>query len=99
MCLFVSRQRTKWLNIVLDLNGILCECVGRSSLRKGVTTHNVKDNIFSDECPTIARTKAVYIHLSLQKFLEEISQFANRVVVWSSMLKKNAEPVTEFLFH
>ena len=98
MCLFVSRQQTKWLNVVLDLNGIHCECVGRSSLRKG-GSHNVKDNIFSDECPTIAGTKAIYVRPGLQEFLAEISHFANRVVVWSSMLKKNAEPVTKFLFH
>ena len=58
---------------MLDLYGILCECVGRSSLRKGVTMHNVKDNIFSDECPTIAGMKAVYFRLGLQEFLAEIS--------------------------
>ena len=73
VCLFVSWQRMKWLNIVLDLNGILCECVGRSSLRKGMTTHNVKDNIFSNECSTIAGTKAVYVRPGLQEFLTEIS--------------------------
>ena len=85
--LFVSRRQTKWLNVVLDLNGILYECVGRASLSKGVTTYNVKDNIFSDECPTIVGAKAVYVRPGLWEFLAEISHIANCVLVWSSMLK------------
>ena len=95
--LFVFRRLTKWLNVVLDLNGILCEGVGRASLSKGMTTYDVKDNIFSDECPTIAGAKAVYIRPSLREFLAEILHIANCVLVWSSMLKKNAEPISEFL--
>ena len=97
--LSVRQHQSKWLNVVLDLNGILCECVGRSSLAKGVKTYDAKDNNFSPECPTIVGTKAVYVRPGLRDFLLELTQITSRVVVWSSMLKRNAEPVVEFLFH
>jgi hypothetical protein len=29
-----SGRQTKWLNIVLDINGVLCQCVEKSTAKK-----------------------------------------------------------------
>jgi hypothetical protein len=95
--MLVPELRRKWLNVVFDLNGVLCESEGQGPhLKKAY--HQVHDNIFSDRVPTIIGTKAVFVRPNVREFLEEVSRISHRVVVWSSMMKKTVEPVASFLF-
>ena len=93
------RLSSKWLNIVLDLNGILCQCVERSSAsRHGRTVHE-DQHVYSLQIPTLVDLKGVYYHLRVREFLRFISGFVARVVVWSSMRRSTVELIARFLFH
>ena len=94
----VVQQRQKWLNVIFDLNGVLCHCEARSTIKIGSRAFKVEDNSFSDRTPTVVGTKAVYVRPNLHEFLIEVSKIACRVVIWSSMLKKSVEPIAMFLF-
>jgi len=48
--------------------------------------------------PIIVRNKAVFPRPGLEEFLQEISLIAACVVVWSSMIKRNAEDIAGVLF-
>ena len=90
------KMRKAWLNIVFDLNGVLCHCDARSAF-KGKQWHRVEDNVFSNREPTLIGTKAVFVRPNLREFLREVNQITNRVVFWSSMLRKTVEPIVAFL--
>lgn len=92
----VPVPRKKWLNFVFDLNGVLCQCEARSSV-KDMRVHRPEDNVYSDREPTLIGTKAVFVRPNVREFLREVNRISNRVLIWSSMLKKTAEPVAEFL--
>lgn len=83
--------------MVFDLNGVLCQCEPKSSV-KGGEAHRPEDNVFSHREPTIIGTKAVYVRPNVREFLREVSGISNCIVVWSSMLKKSVEPIAGFLF-
>ena len=55
----VPRQRRKWLNIVFDVNGVLGQCIPKFELGRVHGVHEMRDNIFSHETPTIVERKAV----------------------------------------
>ena len=84
--------------MVFDLNGVLCHCEARSTIKMGSRAFEMQNNVFSDRTPTVVGTKAVYVSPNLQEFLVEVSKIACRVVIWSSMMKKTVEPIASFLF-
>ena len=93
------RQSSKWLNIVLDLNGVLCQCVERSSTSRHKRTLREDQHVYSSWIPTLVGPKGMYYHPRVSEFLRFISGFATRVVVWSSMKRSTIEPIAYFLFH
>ena len=94
----VPRQRRKWLNIVLDVNGVLGQCIPKFELGRVHRVHEMRDNIFSHETPTIVGGKAVYARQNLREFLRQLSNIAVRIVVWTSMVRSNADLVASYLF-
>ena len=98
MSAVVPQSRRKWLNVVLDLNGVLCETVAKSSLEGKVKFHSIRDNVYSWKQLTVVGNKAVYARPGVQEFLNVVTGVAKHVIVWSSMLHKNAQPVCVYLF-
>ena len=90
---------SKWLNIVLDLSGVLCQCVERSSARRHRRTLCEDQHVYSLQIPTLVGPKGVYCHPRVREFLRFISGFAAWVVVWSSMKRSTVELIARFLFH
>jgi hypothetical protein len=94
----VSTSPPKWLNIVLDINGILCHCMEKAATNKMAFVNDVKDGIHSSTIPTIVGPKAVFTRPSLLEFLTAISEFAARVFIWSSMKRSIIEQIVNYLF-
>ena len=95
----VPRQRRKWLNIVLDVNGVLDQCIPKFELGRVRRVHEMRDNIFSHETPTIVGGKAVYAWQNLREFLtRHLSNIVVRIVVWMSMVRSNVDLVASYLF-
>ena len=89
----------KWLNIVLDLNGVLCECVERSVASRHGQTFCEDQYVYFSQIPTLVGPKGVYCHPCVREFLRCFSSFAARVVVWSSMKRTTIEQIARFLFY
>ena len=87
--------RPKTCFLVLDLNGVLVQCV--HCLRvPTVPFCKLKDAKY-DGPPTYIKSKLVYLRPWLRRFL----QFVQRkwwLVVWSSMTPDNTNAVVEFIF-
>jgi 5'-3' exonuclease len=64
----VSTSPPKWLNIVLDINGILCHCMEKAATRGMLFVNDVKQGIHSPTVPTIVRPKAVLTRPGLHEF-------------------------------
>ena len=94
----VSQPRRKWLNLVLDLNGILCQCVHKSQLPRTARVNRVGSHVFSSLIPTLLGPKHVYTHPRLADFLAVIAEVTDRVFVWSSMRRSTVELIASFLF-
>ncbi len=54
--------------------------------------------IFCHVNPIIFGPKGIFVQQNLHKFLHDVSQVVNRVIVWSFMMKSTMEMVTDFLF-
>jgi hypothetical protein len=67
----ISRTNLKWLNIVLDLNGILCVCLKERLLPRG-QTYVVGKKPHSGIVPYFVGPKAVYVYPSYGRFLREL---------------------------
>jgi hypothetical protein len=52
----------------------------------------------STETPPVSVPRRVFARQNLGKFLREISSLADTMLVWTSMLKRNAEPIAGHLF-
>ena len=89
---------TKWLNIVFDLNGVLCHSAMKLYGEK-MNPYQVEDNVLCHRRPTIVGPKAVFARPNVGEFLREVSEIAHRVVVWTTILKHNAEGITGHLFN
>jgi hypothetical protein len=63
----------KWLNIILDINGILCYCVEKAGTSRMPFVYDVRQGIHSSTVPTIVGPKAVFTYPGLLEFLTEIS--------------------------
>ena len=94
-----SRPSSKWLNIVLDLNSVFCQCVERSAASRRKGTFYEDQHVYSSRIPTLVGPKGVYCRLCVREFLCFISGFAARVMVWSFMMRTIVELIACFLFH
>jgi hypothetical protein len=90
--------KPKWLNIVLDINGILCHCMEKKATIRMLFVNSVQQRIHSSTVPTIVGPKAVFTRPSLHEFLTTISKFAARVIIWSSMKRSTVEEIVHYLF-
>ena len=93
------RPSSKWLNIVLDLNGVLCQCVERSSASQHGRTFHEDQQVYSSRIPTLVSPKGMYYRPRVHEFLRFISSFAAWVVIWSSMKRSTIELIAHFLLH
>ena len=53
---------------------------------------------YDGELDTLINRKVIRARLDLRDFLHEVLDFAH-ILVWSSMVMKNTEPIIDFLFH
>ena len=91
-----SRAVSRWLNVVLDLNGILCVCEEYKYLPK-IHSWNFESNPHSSSIPVKIGPKAVYVRPSCSKFLSALSDFAD-IIVWNSMREPTTRQICEYLF-
>jgi hypothetical protein len=83
----------KWLNIVLDINSILCHCMEKAATRGMLFVNDVKQGIHSPTVPTIVGPKAVFTCPGLHEFFTTISEFPARFLIWSSMKRSIVEKI------
>jgi hypothetical protein len=93
----VSTSPSKWLNIVLDINSILCHCMEKAATRRMFFVNDIKQGIHSPTVPTIVELKAVFTSFGLHEFFITISEFAARVLIWSSMKRSTVEKIVQYL--
>jgi hypothetical protein len=86
----------KWLNVVLDLNGILCVCLEERLLPKG-QSYVVGKKPHSGTVPFLVGPKAVYIRPSCKRFLTELGNVAD-ITIWSSMRVSTVQSVCDLFF-
>jgi hypothetical protein len=86
----------KWLNVVLDLNGILCVCLEERLMPRG-QTYVVGKKPHSGTIPFLVGPKAVYIRPSCKRFLTELGNVAD-ITIWSSMRVSTVKSICDFLF-
>jgi hypothetical protein len=60
--------------------------------------NDVKQGIHSPMVPTIVGLKAVFTCLGLHEFLTTISEFAARILIWSSMKRSTVEKIVQYLY-
>ena len=91
-----SRTDEKWLNVMLDLNGILCVCEDWKSNRS-TKQYNNSSAPHLATIGAIVGMKAVYVCPNCLSSLEELGKIAS-ISVWSSMKIWNVEGVVNYLF-
>ena len=74
-----SRAVSRWLNVVLDLNGILCVCAKYRFLPR-IAAWNLESAPHSSSVPARIGPKAVYVRLSCSMFLSALSGFVDITV-------------------
>jgi hypothetical protein len=94
----VLTTKVKWLNIVLDINGILCHCMEKAGTSRMPFMYDERKGIHSSTVPTIVGPKAVFTRPGLFEFLTEISKFAARIFIWSSMKRSTVDKIVGYLF-
>jgi hypothetical protein len=90
--------KPKWLNIVLDINGILCHYMEKKATNRMPFVNSVQQGTHSSTVPTFVGPKAVFTRPGLHEFLTAISKFAARVIIWSSMKRSTVEDIVHYLF-
>ena len=88
------RAVSRWLNVVLDLNGILCVCEEYRFLSK-IQLWNLESNLHSSSILVKIGPKAVYVRPLCSTFLRAVSDFAD-ITIWSSMRKPTRLPPDRF---
>jgi hypothetical protein len=88
----------KWLNIILDIKGILCHYMEKVATRGMLFVNDVKQGIHSPTVPTIVGPKTVFTRPGLHEFFTTISEFAARVLIWSSMKRSTMEKIVQYFF-
>jgi hypothetical protein len=96
--LVVLTTLAKWLNIVLDINEILCHCMEKAGTNRMPFVYDVSHGIYLSTVPTVVGPKAVFTRPGLLEFLTEISKFAARIFIWSSMKRSTVDKIVDYLF-
>ena len=91
-----SRVVGRWLNVILDLNGILCVSKERRFLPKD-QVYNLVSNAHSSVLPAAVGPKAVFVRPHCLDFLRELNLIAN-VSVWSSMALTTTKSICNYSF-
>ena len=91
-----SKANMKCLNVVLELNGILCVCQEEQLMLSG-TAYVVSDLPHSNNVLHLVGKKIVFVCLSCQRFLRELGNVAS-ITIWSSMRVAIVKFVYNFLF-
>ena len=91
-----SRAVSRWLNVVLDLNGILCVCAEYRFLPR-IAAWNPESAPHSSSVQARIGPKVVYVRPSCSTFLSALSVFAD-ITVWSSMHELTIQKICEYLF-
>ena len=91
-----SRAVDKWLNVVLDLNGILCVCEDWK-FNRSTKQYNDSSAPHSATIGAIVGMKAVYVRPNCLNFLAELGKIAS-ISVWSFMKSSNIQGVVTYLF-
>lgn len=86
----------RWLNIVFDLNGILCACE-EFRLRSSGLRFNPDSAPHSSTVPARVGPKLVWVRPSCFAFLHAVSEFAT-ISIWSSMRLGTTKAITQYLF-
>ena len=95
----LTDPKPKWLNIILDINGILCHCIEKKATNKIPFVNSVHQQIHSSIAPIIIGPKGVFTRPSLVDFLTTISKFVARVIIWSSMKRSTVQEIVHYFFH
>ena len=90
----VSDSSGRWLNVVFDLNGILCS-TKPSWKSKGL--RNADKLVHSATLPYDVGPKLVWVRPGCVEFLSQLSSFAT-ITVWSSMFKDSIQKICDHLF-
>lgn len=85
------------LNIVPNLNGILRHFASKTYTNI-LWAYSLNDNILCDKNPLIIGPKVVFARKNVGKFLRQVSLIADKVLVWTSMMKQTVEPIARHLF-
>jgi hypothetical protein len=96
-----SANVQRWLNVILDLNGVLCSCVQKNTVtRRGPQQklYYVEGFLHSATIPTCVGPKAIYVRPGVANFIRRVTGFAD-ITVWSSMMQSTATEVVKYLFH
>ena len=83
-----------WLNIVIDLNGILCSC-SPAWQAKGSRSRDF--SVHSATLPTEVGKKLVWVRPGCKDFLSRLAGFAT-ITVWSSMMATTTKEICGFFF-
>lgn len=93
----LSAPERRWLNVVLDLNGILCVCEEFRFTVPPITMWNPESDPHSSSVPTKIGPKAVYVRPGCSDFLRSLQEFAI-ITVWSSMKGATTQQICKYLF-
>ena len=96
----VSLDVPRWLNVILDLNGVLCSCVQKNTVTRRAAQQKPfyeKGFVHSATVPTCVGPKAVYVRPGVAAFVKRVSGFAD-ITIWSSMVQSTANEVVDYLF-
>lgn len=92
----LKETQSRWLNIVFDLNGILCACE-EFRLRPSNLRYKSDDASHSSTVPAQVGPKLVWVRPGCKSFLRGVSKFAT-ISVWSSMKVTTTRSIATFLF-
>jgi hypothetical protein len=94
----VLMTKAKWLNIILDINRILYHCMEKAGTSRMPFVYDERQGIHSSTVPTNVEPKVVFTRPGLLEFLTEISKFAARIFIWSSMKRSTVDKIVDYLF-
>ena len=93
---FQTRVVGRWLNVILDLNGILCVSKERRHMPKD-QVYNGISYPHSAVVPAAVGPKAVFVRPHCHEFLRDLCLVAY-VTIWSSMALPTTKTICEYLF-
>ena len=89
-----TRSHKGWLNIIVDLNGILCSTTPHWNGKRYVN-HDL--HLYVTSKPMVMGPKLVWVSPGCAKFLCRLSSFAT-ITVWSSMKTSTTTEMCDYLF-